>query len=960
MKRLVASNAIDTIVDRRTAIASLTAVVGASVARPAMAHTSRAPVAVAERLRCEWRVDPIGIDAPRPRFRWELTGDTDARNLPSPAIRVLVATTRERLLQRHGDVWIGDGQQVRLNAIRPGNPLPLASHTRYFWTVETTGSDGVARLAPPATFVTGILDPTQWQAAWIAAKPDRPRGAYARGQDKGPPPDPATTVLPLFRRAVTLSAAPVRAIVSIAGLGHFELRVNGRTVTDSVLNPGWTEYSRTILYTSYDVTDLLHAGDNMMGVMLGNGMFNVERRQGRKSKFVDSFGVPKLLLQMTLTHADGRTEQVASDAGWQTADGPILFSSMYGGEDVDARRERVGWDMPGPDPVGWTPVRLAQGPGGRLRAQGVPPVIVQERFTTITVTEPKPGVFIYDLGQNFSGRPEIVVRGPAGATVRFTPAEVLDDVGMAWQRSFNAGPDRLVAYYYTLAGTGEEKFVPRFTYHGFRYIQVEGAVPSGRKPNGRPEVMTIIGQFLFSDLTRVGGFDCDKPLFRRIHALIERAVVSNTFSVITDCPHREKLAWLEQTHLNASTIFYNRDGAALYEKTTDDMVDTQEADGMMPGIAPEYVAFVDGAGRELDARNSPEWGGAIILSPWAAYVAYGDPRCLEAGYPAMRRYAKYLAGRAQGRLLNFGLGDWYDVGPGKLGASQLTNRALTGSATYYQALTTLAKIAQVLGRPAAEAASFADEAQAVQAAFNDRFFDSALGSYDRGSQAANAMPLALGMVPADREADVLAALVAAVRANHNGVTAGDVGFHYVIRALSQYDRDDVIFDMMSVTDRPSYGYQLARGATALTEAWDADPTKSLNHFMLGHGEGWLYGRLAGISTDFSQTEMPAITVAPRPVGDVGAASASLRTVLGEVRAAWRRRGGVLALDVTIPAGAEATIVVPTNRAEAVREGGQSLRDAAGIRSRKTLANSLSLHVGSGAYHFAAPFSGVPA
>lgn len=945
------------VVDRRQAMA----LVGGTLAAVPMvgrAQDAGPDTLSAQRLRCEWLDDPVGIDTRRPRFCWELTSSGKRRDRRAAAARVIVATTQEGLLRQRGDIWDSGELPSRLPRAQPESPLPLVSHTPYHWMVATRDTDGALHWSIPATFTTGLLDPAEWQGRWIAARPDRPVQPHFRGRSEDGPLTVAETVLPLLRRRFTLPAAPVRAIVSLAGMGHFDLRVNGRPVTTSVLNPGWTEYSRTVLYSSYDVTRLLRAGDNMLGVMLGNGMFNVERKQDRKSKFVDSYGKPKLLLQMTLVAADGAVSQLVSDGEWETSDGPILFSSMYGGEDVDARREQVGWDAPGAPETGWTPVLLADGPDGRLKAQSVPPIIVHERFTTVAVTEPQPGIFVYDLGQNFSGRPEIVLRGPAGATVRFTPAEVLGPDGLAFQRSFNAGPGRWVAYEYTLAGSGEERFVPRFTYHGFRYIQVEGAMPTGGGAEV-PQVLTIQGEFLFSDLPRVGTFHCSKPLFNQIHALIERAVVSNAFSILTDCPHREKLAWLEQTHLNAATILYNRDSATLYEKLVDDINDTQRADGMVPGIAPEYVAFVDAQGRDLDARNSPEWGAAVILAPWAAYQSYGDPQPLAAGYPAMRRYIHYLAGRAEGDLVDFGLGDWYDVGPGKLGASQLTSRALTGSATWYQALVTIARIADLFGL-AAEARDYRQQAAAVLAAFNERFFNSARNSYDRGSQTACAMPLALGMVPPGREKAVLDALIAAVRANGDAVTAGDVGFHYVVRALAQYGADDVLFDMMSVTDRPSYGYQIAQGATALTEAWDADPTKSNNHFMLGHGEGWLFGHVGGIRVDFSRRDPAAITVAPRPVGDLTSAAASLRTIHGEVRSAWTRANGQLTMDVLVPPGVEATVIVPTARPDAVQEGRRRLRGAEGIRSIQPGRDGVKLVLGSGHYSFSAPFEGLPA
>lgn len=906
----------------------------------------------AKDLRVEWLTEPVGIDTRRPRFRWLLNGDSSRRDLTLSGARVIVASSPERLAARHGDVWNSGVLRGAGLTLAPAGPLPLTSHTPYWWAVETVDATGAKRWSPPARFVTGILDPSEWRGRWIMAKPEKVRGDHVRGVDKTLT-DPAETALPLLRKSFDLQSLPQRAMVSVSGLGHFEMTVNGKPVTDSVFNPGWTAYDRTAMYMTYEVGDLLRPGANVLGVMLGGGLYDVEKIPGRKSKFVDSFGRPKLLLQLSLHHADGRVEHVVSDTDWQVTEGPIVFASMYGGEDVDARRERPGWDLPGADAAGWRPALAAPPQKAKLKAQGVPPVVVHRRFTPVAITEPKPGVFVYDLGENFSGRPDLVARGPTGATVKLTPCEVLGEDGLAWQRSFNAGPDRWVLYNFTLAGKGDERFRPRFNYHGFRYLQVEGASPAGRAATGVPEVVSLTGEFLHADLPQVGAFDCDDPLFVRTHHLIERAVVSNAFSVLTDCPHREKLGWLEQTHLNAATIFYNRDATTLYEKMIGDIVDTQQPDGMVPGIAPEYVAFLEPDGRDQDARNSPEWGAAVVLSPWAAYRAYGDTRAIEDGYPAMWRYADYLGSRAKDHIVDFGLGDWYDVGPGKLGASQLTSRALTGTATWYQALDALAQVARVLGKPASEAAEARRRADTVKAAFNQRFFGAATGSYDRGSQTANAMPLALGMTPAGQEGRVLDALVKAVRASQDGVTAGDVGFHYVVRALTKNGRDDVLFDMMSMKDRPGYGYQLSQGATALAEAWNADPTKSLNHFMLGHGEGWLFGSLAGITVDFAASSDRVITIAPKPVGTIRAAQATYRSTLGLVRSAWRRQGDQITFEVDVPVGARATVLLPTSRPGQAREAGRPAASARGVRKTRAVARGLEMVLGSGSYSFTA-------
>ncbi|MDE2050809.1 MAG: family 78 glycoside hydrolase catalytic domain, partial [Gammaproteobacteria bacterium] len=693
------------------------------------------------------------------------------------------------------------------------------------------------------------------------------------------------------------------------------------------------------------------------GVMLGNGFFNVEKYPGRYTKLAGTFGRPRLILQLSLLFADGSQDVVLSDGSWRTRPGPITLSSVYGGEDFDARLEPHGWDHPDLDEhgdSGWKPVVEVGSPGGVLRAQGIPPVAVAHTYEPVRMTIPKPGVFVYDLGENFSGWPVIAVRGAAGRRVRLLPGELLDDQGLVTQRSANARPDDAVFFEYTLAGNGIERWHPRFSYYGFRYVQVEGAAPRGLGEPGEPELLELNGEFLHTNLARAGSLSAGNPLLDRIHRLILQALLSNTFSVLTDCPHREKLGWLEQTYLDADTVYYNEDAVTLYEKMMRDMMDSQLPDGMVPAIAPEYVAFLNADGTDSAFRDSPEWGAAIVLSPWATYRYTGDRRILATGYPAMCRYADYLASRAQGGLIAYGLGDWYDIGPKPPGESQLTSRALTATATYCELLRTLSKIARALGHRA-DARRHARLAVEAKRALNTHLFHPTAGRYDRGSQTANAMPLALGLVPGAHRAAVLENLIADIRAHGNHVTAGDVGFHYVVLALMRNSRGDVLYDILTRTDPPSYGYQLARGATALTESWNADPDKSQNHFMLGHAETWLYGGLGGIHIDMSRRQ-PAnrIRIAPQAVDGIDAASAHYRSVLGEVAVCWRKEKGRLHLQVQIPAGTEATVEIPARTPAEVLEGARPLRLGRGIKGVRQAGRAVIITLGSGRYALSAP------
>jgi hypothetical protein len=743
------------------------------------------------------------------------------------------------------------------------------------------------------------------QARWIAASAD--------GAGTGP--------MPIFRRGFVLRGKPVRATLRISGLGQYEAHVNGRNVTDAVLTPGWTLYRKHVFYNCYDVTGLVRAGENAIGVMLGNGMYNVPADPGRYDKFTGTFGQPKLIAELTVRSADGTTQVVRSDESWRTTTGPIVFSQVYGGEDFDARLEPKGWDAPGFDDMGWAKAMPVDGPGGALVEETMPPVKAFETFEPVRVTHPKAGLTVYDLGQNFAGWPEIAVTGPRGASVRLIAGELLGKDGLVTQRSAAAGPDDPNAFTYTLGGGGTtarpEQWHPRFSYYGFRYVQVETASPGVR-------VEHLDGRFLHDDAAVVGTFSSSDELLNRIHGLIRRAMLSNLMSVLTDCPQREKLGWLEQTHLAGTALMMNWDLNGLYAALAMDRADSQVESGpeagLVPSIAPEYAVF-PGA-----FRDSPEWGSAVVLSPWIAYQFSGDAGPLRKYYSSMQRYVAFLGTRARGHLLAYGLGDWYDIGPGEPGESKLTSKGVTATAIYYQDLTTLARIAKLVGD---ENGAQADsrEAEAVKAAFNARYFHAATKTYDTGSQTAQSMPLVAGLVPEGAEDGVLAALVADIRRHENHVTAGDIGFHYVVRALTDGGRSDVLFDMLERRDAPSYGDQLAKGATALTEAWDANPSSSQNHFMLGHAEEWFYRGLAGIQFDMSREPGEQIWIQPAVVGTLTSAGASFQSKLGLIASRWERASAeadAVTLEVTIPEGATAKILFPAEFRGAILLDGHGL------------------------------------
>ncbi|MGB7264988.1 MAG: alpha-L-rhamnosidase C-terminal domain-containing protein, partial [Terracidiphilus sp.] len=460
-------------------------------------------------------------------------------------------------------------------------------------------------------------------------------------------------------------------------------------------------------------------------------------------------------------------------------------------------------------------------------------------------------------------------------------------------------------------------------------------------------IVSLRGEAVHSSSQQVGEFASSNELLNRIHMLILHAIENNAESLFTDCPHREKLGWLEETHLMAPSMLYDFNFAGLYTATARNIRDTQRREGpeagMVPEIAPQYVVFEPKYG---PFNDSPEWGSAAVLAPWYVYERTGDRAFLAAQYDVMRRYAEYLGTRAHGGIVDYGLGDWYDIGPGEPGFSKLTTAGVTGTAIYYQDLKALEKTAELLGRTE-ESNGYAQQAESVRTAFNARFFNAAKHIYDKGSQTAQAMPLALGMVPEGERAAVLAALIADIRAHQNHTTSGEVGYHYEVDALLEAGRSDVLLDMLERTDAPSYGYILSQGATSLTEGWDG--SHSQDHFMLGSAEEWFYRGLGGINVDLAREGAQRLVLHPAVVGKIAWVRTRYDSAVGLIESNWQRGAAKTTYKIAIPANMTATIEIDSADAKAATVNGVAAAKAAGMMATKTNANRIELTVGSGTY-----------
>lgn len=895
-------------------------------------------------LYCENKVNPVGIETPTPRFSWIL--ESRERNQLQTAYRILVASNREGLKDNEGDIWdsgkVESGQSVLVTF--NGNNLETAK--KYYWKVKIWDkNENESDWSISAMWQMGLPEPADWQGAkWIGYRqlPDSMRlvPEFKNGNNPGiGNKAKERAVVPYFRKEFGVKKELDEAVLFISGLGQYECTINEVKVGTSFLSPGWTNYDRSVLYNCYDVTKLLKQGANAIGVIVGNGFYYIN--QERYVKFVNAYGEPSLISQLRLKYSDGSVETIITDQSWKCTPSPITYSSIYGGEDYDACLEQKGWNQPGFNDSNWGNAIYVKAPSGSLMAEKDYPVTVMEKISVKQIKPLSDSSFLYDFGQNASGVINLKVKGKRGQQIRLIPAELITKDSFANQKASGE------PYYftYTLKGEGIENWAPLFTYYGFRYIQVEGAVPdSYRKDNGLPQIVDLKMLHNRNSSPATGSFECSNELFNKTDDLIQWAIKSNFQSVLTDCPHREKHGWLEQTYLMAGSMLYNFDLYHLFNKVIRDMEEAQTGEGLVPDFVPEYRQSSGGF------RDSPEWGSASVILPWLVYKWYGDTTVLNEAWPMMCRYVDYLKGKSDNHILSYGLGDWFDLGPEEPGPSQLTPIPVTATAIYYYDLALLSKMAGIL-RKQTEKDYYASWAAEVKKAFNEKFFNPENGTYSTGSQTAMAMPWGVGLVDEDSKQKVLVNLTDSIRANGKALTAGDIGFHFLVTVLTEGAQSQLLYEMNAREDVPGYGFQLKKGATALTESWAALESVSNNHLMLGHLMEWFYAGLGGIRQEENSVGFREIVIQPEIVGDITFAKVIYQSPYGPIRCEWHKRDDQLLLDVTIPVNTTAKIIIPVSPNSVIKESGKDIGLSTNIKFTGDGKGRKIYRFGSGTYSF---------
>lgn len=888
------------------------------------------------------------------RLGWQMKSDVSNDRQTAYQIRVYEDTTK-RLVYDSKKLKSAESQFVSVPTLRHN------AHG-YTWQVRVWDAKGKASDWSKAQEVRIV--PQKIEAEWIGAisKKDAklPEGRYSNAvfkkdefKQKWAGVDSLSAKSIIMRKEFAAEKKHITdAVVYVCGLGHYKLTINGKAVGNAEFAPVWSEYDKTVYYNVFDVTPLVTSGSNAVSVLLGNGFFNVQR-QGRYSKLQTSFGAPKLLLRMEINYSDGSQQVVKTDGTWRYDFSPITFNSIYGGESYDARLEQKGVGSVGFNDKGWRNAAIVEAPLGQLTPQTVQPVRLMEKYSykptvsknilhtaqgmtfegcgnveeecaeavvtrisadslaaasKATKRDVDSSAFVVDMGQNLAGFPEIVVTGKRGQKVTLLVAEKLTRQGVCDQRQTG----RQHYYEYTLRGDGVETWHPFFSYYGFRYIQVEGAVMEGEaNPNGLPVLKRLSSCFVYNSADEVSSFECSNPLFTKTHRLIERAERSNMQSVLTDCPHREKLGWLEQDHLCGPSLLYNYDMTRYAPKVIRDITDTQKQDGMIPTTAPQYVSF----GNLFD--DSPEWGSTLIILPFMYYEQYGDSTLITNNYTAMRRYVDYLSSRATGGIVSHGLGDWYDYGPWRAGFSKNTPIPLVATAHYIFDIQLLVRAASMTGNHQ-DAAKYSALLKNVTEAFNKEFYKPDSCTYGTGSQTSNALPLYLNLTGGNKQT-VLQSLVNDIAAHGNRLTTGDVGNRYLFQTLAQNGLNELLYTMLNHYETPGYGFQLQHGATTLTEQWDPRQGSSWNHFMMGQIDEWLFKTLGGIQNQEGTYGLRHLLIAPTLVGDLQYVNASTSSLYGKIEMLLTRS----ALTVEIPVGSDATILLPNGDKKQVGSGRHS-------------------------------------
>ncbi len=887
-------------------------------------------------LKCEYLYDPIGIDINYPRFSWIL--EHNERSQSQLAFQLIVSSKKDFSKSESGDIW-DSGKIISdksFNISYEGKPL--VSNNTYSWRVKWWDINGkISEYSKISFFGTALLEESDWKANWITRrefvdKRSRKDFQYKSGRS------PFIGVIKEYygiylRKEFSLNKKVQLGRLYICGLGHYELRINGKKIGNRILDPSWTDYNKLVLYSTYDIN--LLKDKNVISVILGNG------------RVLDKYGFdyPKLILQLYIQYQDGTNELICSDDTWKVSQGPILENGIYYGEKYDARLEMPGWDCPNFNDSKWGNSVIVK--GAKLASQMIQPIRATEILKPQKLYSTSPGVYICDFGQNFTGYIRLRVHGPRDSKIKVRHSEIIDKYG-----NLNLATNRgaLATDIYILKGDGEEIFEPHFTYHGFRYTEITGFP-------GVPTKENIEGLFIHTDVPKTGDFYCSNDLINNIHKNIIWGQLSNFMSIPTDCPQRdERHGWMGDAQLTIEEAIFNFDTIRFYIKYLRDIKLCQKDNGALSDVVPPYWGFYPA---------DPAWGTAYITIAWYLYWYYNDTRVFEDNYESMLKYVNHLQRNTDGNILyKFGkYGDWCP--PGSI-VSRKTPIEQVCTWYYYHDTLFLSKIAQILGKDKDYNELF-ERSEKIKESYNEKFLRDAyvipkLSITDRTiSQTSNILPLYLDMVPESKKKKVVSTLLHCIIEDHDyHLDTGIVGTRYLWDVLDKYNYPDVAYKIVTQESYPGYGYMIKEGATTLWERWEkleGSGMNSHNHIMLGSVDTWFFKSLAGISS--IEQAWKKIRIKPFIPSDLKYASGSLKTIKGIIYSSWERHDGFLKISIKIPIGCMSEIWIPIESLESeIKEGntilwknGNIIEEVNGVEFKEVNGNFVVFNTGSGYYQF---------
>lgn len=877
-------------------------------------------------LKCEYANSPINIDNPNPHLSWTLL--SNGRGVYQSAYQVMVSTTSDMKSILWNSEIVRSSKSFQVNY----SGSKLKSNSNYYWQVKVWTNKNEEIISKITSFWTAQLIDINWIAKWIGAGPEieprSPKGFFKDVKEQyqfSDTIDHSGKSL-LLRNVFDCNKKITSARVFVTGLGFYELYLNGIKVGDHVLSPAKTNYRKEILYDTYDVTEMLQNGKNAVGLHLGNGWFNPYKKWWKEYR-MQWFGAKRAFMQLHIKYQNGEEEIIVTDENWKYKDGPIDYNCIYDGEHYNATEEIEDWNLVSFNDEDWIPVNIVEAPGGRLRSQTMQAIKVVESFTPTNITNPSPDVFVYDMGQNFTGWVKIKLHGKRGTKLHLQFAEDINEDGSI---DITSNEHAKAEATYVLKGDSVEIYETRFSYYGFKYVEV-------RTEQDLPKILNIQGQVVYSDNQLTGSFECDNETINKIHKATVWSQKSNMIGYPLDCPQRdERLGWFGDVQVTIDEALFNFDMPLFYQNWITGIRHNQnEITGDLPIISPRPYIWDEGV----------EWSSTYLILLWKYYVNYGDKNILLKNYDVMKKYLSFLDSIAEDDIVPSGwIGDWGSLVQGWHEGEPIS----VSTAFYFWNSIILSKTAKVLGREI-ESKYFYNKAASIKKAYNKHFFNPETKDYNDGSQMANAFPLYLGLVPEEYEYDVLKNLVHDIEVMNNGhLTTGVLGSKYMIDALVKFGRADVAYSLATQTGYPSWS-DMVEKYTTMCEFWTLK--QSHNHVMTGSIDAFFYNTLAGIKLNDNYPGCERITIKPFIPDSLSYAKAQIETILGKVSVYWNKEDEGIIFKIEIPANMSADVILPNYEASIITEGGISTDKSEGIKFISSDDVSTHYFVGSGKYEF---------